>query len=76
MEIIVLLAIALIVLGPERMPEMVRAAAKVLRELRSASNMVMRELSEGLDDDLTTMRPARRVEPEPPKPVDPPTEKT
>jgi sec-independent protein translocase protein TatB len=71
MEVIVLLAIALIVLGPERMPQVVRAAGKIMRELRSASNMVMRELTEGLDDELTTMRPARRVETEPDKPVEP-----
>jgi len=38
------------VLGPERMPEVLRTAGKLMRELRAASNTVMRELSEGLDD--------------------------
>lgn len=73
MEIIVLLAIALIVLGPERMPEVIRAAGKIMRELRAASNTVMRELTEGLDDETTTMRPARRTEPqrEPTEPSSP-----
>jgi Tat protein translocase TatB subunit len=74
MEIIVLLAIALIVLGPERMPEVIRAVGKIMRELRAASNTVMRELTEGFEDETTTMRPARRVEPEVAKPV-PPVEK-
>jgi Tat protein translocase TatB subunit len=51
LEILLILAIALIVLGPERMPEMIKAAAKLMRELRSASNTVMRELSEAMEDE-------------------------
>jgi sec-independent protein translocase protein TatB len=74
MEILVLLVIALIVLGPERMPEVLKAAGKILRELRSASNTVMRELTEGFEDESTTMRPARRVETESTKATEP-TEK-
>jgi len=43
-------AVALVVLGPERFPDLLRTAGKIMRELRSASNEVMRELTEALDD--------------------------
>ncbi len=51
LEIIVILAVALVVIGPERLPEVLRAAGKVMRELRAASNTVLRELSEALDEE-------------------------
>ncbi|HUY27106.1 MAG TPA: twin-arginine translocase TatA/TatE family subunit [Candidatus Binataceae bacterium] len=50
-EIVIVLAVALIVLGPERLPEVLRTVGKVLRELRAASNTVMRELTDVLEDD-------------------------
>ncbi|HLX38117.1 MAG TPA: twin-arginine translocase TatA/TatE family subunit [Candidatus Binataceae bacterium] len=55
-EIVVLLAVALIVLGPERLPEVLQTLAKILRELRSASNTVLRELSEVADEPRRVMR--------------------
>jgi Tat protein translocase TatB subunit len=51
LEILLILAVALVVLGPERMPEVIRAAARIMRELRAASNSVMRELSDALEDE-------------------------
>jgi sec-independent protein translocase protein TatB len=48
-EIIVILVVALIVIPPENLPDVMRAAGKLLRELRLASNMVMRELGGALD---------------------------
>ncbi len=57
-EILLILAVALIVLGPERMPEVIKAAARLMRELRSASNAVMRELSEAIEDES---RPPDRI---------------
>ena len=69
-EIIVILVVALIVIPPENLPDVMRAAGKILRELRLASNMVMRELGGALDQ-----QPAERTEPsintmkpDPPKP--------
>jgi Tat protein translocase TatB subunit len=50
-EILLILAVALIVLGPERMPEVIRAAGKLMRELRAASNSVMRELTDAMEDE-------------------------
>ena len=49
-EILLFLIVALIVIPPERLPEVMRAVGKILRELRLASNTVVRELSGALDD--------------------------
>ena len=62
-EIVLILVIALIVIGPERLPEVMRVTGKVLRELRLASNTVLRELSEGLDEPPTRARPAAPATP-------------
>lgn len=50
-EILLLLAIALIVIPPDDLPQVLRAAGKVMRELRLASNTVMRELSSAIGDE-------------------------
>jgi sec-independent protein translocase protein TatA len=55
-EILLLLALALIVVGPERLPEVLQMVGKVLRELRMASNTVMRELTEVTEEPRRTMR--------------------
>lgn len=77
LEIILILAVALIVIGPERLPEVMRAAGKVLRELRLASNTVLHELTEVLDEPPAKARPpaptTTKRESEPPAP---PPEKT
>jgi Sec-independent protein translocase protein TatA len=49
-EILLLLIVALIVIPPERLPEVMRAAGKILRELRLASNTIVRELSGSIED--------------------------
>jgi Sec-independent protein translocase protein TatA len=56
LEIVLLLALALIVVGPERLPEVLQMVGKVLRELRLASNTVMRELTEVADEPRKTLR--------------------
>jgi len=48
----VVLAIALVVIGPEQMPVVLRALAKIIRELRAATNEAMRELSDALEEDV------------------------
>jgi sec-independent protein translocase protein TatA len=57
-EIALILAIALIVVGPERLPEVMRTVGKVLRELRLASNTVLHELTDVLDDPPAKTSPA------------------
>ena len=49
-EIILVLVVALIVVGPEGLPDFLRAAGKIMRELQSAGNTVMRELTEAIDE--------------------------
>ncbi|HYB92292.1 MAG TPA: twin-arginine translocase TatA/TatE family subunit [Candidatus Binataceae bacterium] len=67
-EILLILAIALIVIGPERLPEVLRVTGKVLRELRLASNTVMRELTEALDENPPRPPVSHPIgPPEPPK---------
>ena len=77
-ELLIVLVVALIVIPPEKLPEVLRTAGKILRELRLASNTVVRELTDALDDPLTVRRPPAAIAkpplanpPESPKPSDP-----
>ena len=56
LEILLLLALALIVVGPERLPEVLQMVGKVMRELRMASNTVIRELTEVTEEPRRTIR--------------------
>lgn len=62
-EIIVILAIALIVVGPEGLPDLLKTVGKVLRDLRAASNTVMREISEATDEPRRALRELNPLEP-------------
>lgn len=62
-EIIVILALALIVVGPEGLPDLLKTAGKVLRELRAASNTVMREITEATDEPRRIIREYNPLEP-------------
>jgi Sec-independent protein translocase protein TatA len=42
--------VALIVIPPEQLPSVIQTVGKVLRELRSASNELMREIADSLED--------------------------
>lgn len=50
-EILILLAVALIVFGPKRLPEMGRTIGRSLREFRRAASEMRAEIEEDLDDD-------------------------
>jgi len=67
-ELIVILVVALVVLGPQRLPELARTLGKAMAELRRQTNDVMEEfqLQAMLDDD----QPRRPAKPTPP-PVPP-----
>jgi Sec-independent protein translocase protein TatA len=56
-EIALILAIALIVVGPERLPEVMRTVGKLLRELRLASNTVLHELTDVLEEPPANVPP-------------------
>lgn len=62
-EIIVILALALIVVGPEGLPDLLKTAGKVLRELRAAGNTVMREITEVTDEPRRIIRDFNPLEP-------------
>jgi sec-independent protein translocase protein TatB len=70
-EIIILLVVGLIVLGPERLPEALQMAGKMLRELRAASNTVVRELTEVIDEPHRTLKEFDPFKPDD-KPDEPP----
>jgi Sec-independent protein translocase protein TatA len=62
-EIVIILAVALIVLGPERLPEVMRTAGKILRELRLASNTVLHELTDVLEEPPPPAAPTAKLPP-------------
>jgi Tat protein translocase TatB subunit len=75
-ELIVILVIALIVLGPKRLPEVARSLGKAMSEFRRQSSEIMEEFQAQarLDDDLErrqTVKPAppRATVPSPPTPA-------
>ena len=68
-EILLLLIVALIVIPPDDLPAVMRAVGKVMRELRLASNTVMREISGAIGDDSPfNILPPRFDDPHPPTP--------
>jgi Sec-independent protein translocase protein TatA len=68
-EILLFLIIALIVIPPDDLPQVMRAAGKVMRELRLASNTVMREISSAIGDEAPyNVLPPRFEDPQPPTP--------
>lgn len=54
-EIIIILLIALVVLGPTRLPELARKAGKLVSELRQAA----RDVTSGLEAEVAELRQVR-----------------
>jgi sec-independent protein translocase protein TatB len=52
LELLVVLAVALIVVGPERLPELARSVGRALRQLRQVQDEVRDMVSAGVDDDV------------------------
>lgn len=77
-ELLVILVIALLVVGPQRLPELGRSIGRGLRELRKAQDEVKRTISVNLDDEppngssrrpaseSTVSDPASAADPTPP----------
>ena len=55
-ELIIILVLALIVFGPQRLPEIGRSIGRSLREFRRASDEIRGEIERDLDVDETTHR--------------------
>ena len=75
-EVLVILLVALIVLGPTKLPEAAKQVGKAMTEFRRLSSGFQRELKEAMDD-VTVETEARErgrayVANDPPKPVDKP----
>ena len=72
-EILLFLIIALIVIPPDDLPLVMRTAGKLMRELRLASNTVMREISSAIGDEQPyNLLPPRFEDPPPSAPSSPP----
>lgn len=52
LEILVILIVALLVIGPEKMPELARALARLMRELRGAMDEVRQQFEDITREDL------------------------
>jgi sec-independent protein translocase protein TatB len=51
-ELLVVLAVALIVVGPERLPELARSVGRILRQFRDVQDEVRNMVSSGVDDEM------------------------
>jgi Tat protein translocase TatB subunit len=71
-ELVVILVVALLVLGPKRLPEVARSIGRAVGEFRRQSTEVMEELQAQLDADEKA-RPAKAKDPAD-KPTPPGTE--
>lgn len=66
-ELLVILVVALVVLGPQRLPELARQIGKAMAELRRQSGDIMEEFQvKGMLDDEP---PRRQKSPPPPEPA-------
>jgi len=73
MAFVVILVVALVVLGPQRLPELARTLGKAMAELRRQTNDVMEEFQlQAMLDDEQPRRPAKPTPPPvPPTPAKP-----
>lgn len=60
-EMIIILAVALLVFGPDKLPEIAKSISRGLKDLRKASDDLKSSVNLHLDDDEPRMRP--RVKP-------------
>lgn len=58
-ELLVILLVALVVLGPERLPEMARGAGRMLHRFRTLTSSMSSEVREVIDD--PSMQPLREL---------------
>lgn len=61
MELIVILLVALIVLGPDKLPEAARKAGQMMSELRKMSAGFKKEIQGALDEGTAMVNPAKSV---------------
>ena len=71
-ELAVILVVALIVLGPKRLPEVARQLGRAMGEFRRQSNDLMEELQSATRTDEDESRKRERLAQRPLPPKDPP----
>ena len=49
-EIFIILVIALVIFGPQKLPEMGRSLGKAIREFKSAGNQIQDEITKATDE--------------------------
>jgi TatA/E family protein of Tat protein translocase len=79
-EILVILVVALLVFGPDKLPELARSLGRGLSEFRRASNDLRRSVLEAAEEPRSGKAPlppaaAPREVPAPPVEADPPAER-
>lgn len=62
-ELLVILVVALLVLGPRRLPEVARSLGRGLAEFRRASTELRNTLTQAVEEPPAEPRPARAPEP-------------
>jgi TatA/E family protein of Tat protein translocase len=62
-EMLIILAVALLVFGPAKLPEIAKSIAKGLKELRRAGDDLRSSVNFDLDDDKPNRRPLPRATP-------------
>jgi sec-independent protein translocase protein TatB len=70
LDLVILAAIALILIGPDRLPGIARQAGRILRTLRQLAADTRAEISDGLDPDLADALNELRPEPNTPPETD------
>ncbi len=64
LEMMVIAAVALMVLGPEKFPEFAKMAARFVRDIRSYANEVQREVAKEIKPLTKDLDDLRRINPE------------
>jgi Tat protein translocase TatB subunit len=65
LEILVVAVVALLVFGPEKLPEMARNVGRTISDLRRTAQEMRDEFSSGFDEDDEPGPPPGRTRPEP-----------
>ena len=60
-EIFIILVIALVIFGPQKLPEMGRSLGKAIREFRSAGNEIKDEITKVTDE--VDIDPDKKIKP-------------
>ena len=73
-ELLVILVVALVVLGPQRLPELARTLGKAMAEFRRQTSDIMEEfqVQAMLDDEPRRPAPKPKAPEPPPTPASPP----